>query len=201
MADWQPVADPAVLERLPPEARAHVVQADLKALGIAHYGDYAVDVEHDIQRRVARADGQGEYTMGSIPPRPGDEHPARMEVFCDGVPMEIARGPNDGHLTVEETLGQNERVIRNHRSSIEGIFRYEGDYPRRWVGEKHAYVCGSWCRDWAEQRHAIKILDPEKRVIEVEKPYHLLRLCQGTLVLWVPHPGRTRPPRRMVRGP
>jgi hypothetical protein len=35
---WQPVADPAVLARLDEAARGHVLQADLKALGIADFG-------------------------------------------------------------------------------------------------------------------------------------------------------------------
>ena len=35
---WKPVTDTSVLERLAPEARGQVVQADLKVLGIASYG-------------------------------------------------------------------------------------------------------------------------------------------------------------------
>ena len=176
---WQPVTDPTALERLPVEAREHVVQVDLKALGITEYGDYAVDVENAIQKRVARADGQGEYTMGSIAPRKGDTHPARLEVFCNGKPMQVARGPNDSHLTIEETLGEHQRVVRGSSSSVEGIFRYKGDYPKRWVGEKSAYVCGSWCRDWAEQRHRIETHDPDKRTIAVAKPYHYYGYKKG----------------------
>ncbi len=177
--DWQPVTDPAILDRLPAEARGHVVQADLKALGIDHYGDYSVDVGNHLQALVARADGQGEYTMGSVAPRPDAVCPERLEVFCNDTPMEIASGPEGSQIQIEETLGKTVREVRGHKSSIEGIFRYEGDYPRRWVGEKDAYVCGSWCRDWAEQRHRIKSLDPESRVIEVERPYHYYGYHQG----------------------
>jgi hypothetical protein len=36
---FQPVTDPAVLERLSPEARGNVLQADLKAMGITDYGE------------------------------------------------------------------------------------------------------------------------------------------------------------------
>ena len=35
---WQPVTDKAILDNLEPAARGHVVQADLKALGIADFG-------------------------------------------------------------------------------------------------------------------------------------------------------------------
>jgi len=36
---FQPVTDPAILERLAPEARGNVLQADLKALGVTDYGE------------------------------------------------------------------------------------------------------------------------------------------------------------------
>jgi len=35
---WKPVTDQAILDRLEPAARTHVVQADLKALGITNFG-------------------------------------------------------------------------------------------------------------------------------------------------------------------
>jgi len=172
VTDWQPVKDAAILYRLPPEARGQVFQADLRALGITEYGDLAVDVGAHLQRLLATADGQGEYTMGSVAPKPGATRPERLEVFFNDRPMEIARGPNEGALEIEEVLGSTMRDVRGHVSCVEGIFRYKGDYPKRWLGEKNAFVCGSWCRDWAEQRHRIQSLDTDERVITVEPPYH-----------------------------
>ena len=179
VTDWQPVTDTAILDRLPRAARGQVLQASLKALRITEYGDLAVDVGCRLQRMVARMDGQGEYTMGSVPPKRGAKRPERLGVFFNGRPMQIARGPNDGQITIEETLGKTIRNVRGHKSSVEGIFRYKGDYPKRWVGEKDAYVCGSWCRDWAEQRHRIEALDTEKRVISVHRPYHYYGYAKG----------------------
>ena len=176
---WQPVTDAGLLERLPPEARGNVIQADLKVLGISEYGDLSINVDHAIQQRVARADGQGEYTMGSVGPKPGARCPERLEVFFNDLPMQIARGPNDSQITIEEPLGKTVRKVRGHESRTEGIFRYRGDYPSRWVGEKDAFVCGSWSRDWAEQRHRIDSLDPEERVISVHRPYHYYGYTKG----------------------
>jgi len=93
--------------------------------------------------------------------------------------MEVARGPNDSQIQIEETLGATIRDVRGHKSCVEGLFRYEGDYPRRWVGEPDAYICGSWSRDWAEQRHRIEALDPEQRVIRVAEPYHAYGYHKG----------------------
>ena len=169
---WRPVSDPRVVDRLDPAARGKVVQLDLKALGIEAYGDLGVDVAAGLQRRIARADGQGEFTMGSVAPKPGAKCPHRLEVFFDGQPMPIARGPNRGHIRITEMLGKHMRIVRGCKSCVEGVFGYAGDYPRRWLGEKDGWVCGSWSRDWAEQRHKIDRIDAEKRVLAVRPPYH-----------------------------
>ena len=42
LTGFQPVTDPAILERLPEEARGHVMRCDLRALGITDYGQLAV---------------------------------------------------------------------------------------------------------------------------------------------------------------
>lgn len=69
---WKPVTDPAILERLSENARFHVQQADLKALGLADFG---------MQTRRG--------FVGSPAPPP-------MELFFDARPMTLARWPNTG---------------------------------------------------------------------------------------------------------
>jgi hypothetical protein len=69
--NWQPVNDPAVLERLDPAARGHVVQADLHAEGITDYGSLTPR-------------GFGRPTT-----------PAALELFFQDRPMTLARWPND----------------------------------------------------------------------------------------------------------
>lgn len=169
---WKPVTDPAVLNRLDPSARGKVLQMDLKAQGIAQYGELGIDAAASFQAKLSSANCQGEFVMGSVPPSPDMKNPERLEVFFNDEPMEIAHGPNDGQIKIEEMLGSTIRDVRGTKYCVEGIFQYEGDYPRRWVGEKDAWVMGSWMRDWAEQRHKIKSIDPEKRVIAVLPPYH-----------------------------
>ena len=69
---WQPVTDSAILGRLDPAARGHVLQADLKAQGIMDFGQ--------------------------LSPR-GFAHPitpAGLELFFGGAPMTLARWPNEG---------------------------------------------------------------------------------------------------------
>lgn len=174
VADWRPVTNEAILQRLPSEARGQVIQTDLKALGITEYGDLAVDPAFPLQQMVARADAQGEYTIGSTPPVPDDSSPERIELFCNNEPMALARGPSEdeGYIRIGETLGENIREVRGRKSSVEGIFHYEGNYPKRWALEDAPYVCGTWTNDWSEQRHRIESHDLDKQILSVAPPYH-----------------------------
>ncbi len=95
-----------------------------------------------------------------------------LELFFNGNPMTVSRWPNEGFSPVVKVLGATERDVRGTKGCAEGIFEYEGDRPKRWAGEKDAWVHGYWFWDWAEQRHRVKSIDAERRVIEVQPPYH-----------------------------
>lgn len=69
---WRPVTDPAILDRLDPAARGHVLQADLKAQGIMDFGQMS-------PRGFARP-----------------VTPAGLELFFRDAPMTLARWPNEG---------------------------------------------------------------------------------------------------------
>lgn len=71
---FQPVTEPAVLERLPKEASGKIVQVDLKALGITDYGVLG--------------------TTTSVAP----------ELFFNGNVMTLARWPNSGFTTIEQVV-------------------------------------------------------------------------------------------------
>jgi len=73
LTGFQPVEDPALLERLPEEARGRVWQLDLRAQGITDFGEL-----------VPRGFG-------------GRQEPV-LELFCDGQPMPLARWPNEGFV-------------------------------------------------------------------------------------------------------
>lgn len=72
LSGFDPIADPAALARLPEVARGHVMQVDLKALGISDFGQ--------MQSR-----GFGRPLT-----------PAHCELFFGGRPMTLARWPNEG---------------------------------------------------------------------------------------------------------
>ena len=143
---WQPVTDASVLNRIDPAARGQVLQADLRAMGVTDFSQLG-----------------GGFGLGGGP---------GLELFFQDQPMTLARWPNDGFIKIVSVEGTTERNVRGTKGCAEGKFVYEGDRPRRWVGEKEAWVLGYWFWDWAEQRHRIETLDPEKRLITVAPPYH-----------------------------
>lgn len=153
MTAWKPVTDAAVLNRLDPAARGQVVQTDLRAPGITDYGKMG-----------------GGFALGGGP---------GLEFFFNDQPMTLARYPNEGFIKVTNVLGQTVRDVRGTKGCYEGIFSYDGERPRRWVGEKNAWVLGYWFWDWAEGRHRIESLDAKKKIITVAKPYHGLGYRKG----------------------
>ncbi len=104
--DWQPVTDPAILERLAPEARGQVRVADLAAQGITNLGEIRV---------------RG-FSMGSPP--------AEAELFAGDKPMTLARWPNEGFRgigerpSITEVVLDTDRVARWTEESDPWIFAY-----------------------------------------------------------------------------
>lgn len=77
---WQTVTNAAVLNRLDPAARGHVLQADLPAQGITNYG-----------RLIARGFNHGGASV------------AALELFFQNRPMTLARWPNgDEWATIKD---------------------------------------------------------------------------------------------------
>ncbi|HPA19040.1 MAG TPA: right-handed parallel beta-helix repeat-containing protein [Verrucomicrobiae bacterium] len=143
---WQVVSDGAVLERLDPAARGKVMQADLRALGVTDFGQMG-----------------GGFGLGGGP---------GLELFFQDKPMTLARYPNEGFIRISAVLGATERDVRGTKGRLEGIFSYDDDRPRRWIGEKDPWVLGYWFYDWAEQRHRIESIDAEQKVMTLAKPFH-----------------------------
>ena len=79
-APFGPVTDAAILDRLPDAARAHVLQADLDALGINR---------DDLGELTARGFGQPVYE-------------SHAELIVDGEVMTLAQWPNEGWTTIKD---------------------------------------------------------------------------------------------------
>jgi hypothetical protein len=152
---WTPVSDPAVLARLDPAARGHVLQADLGRLGVKQLAP------------VAPGDRWGQSAAG-------------LELFFQDQPMTVARWPNQGFVTIPKILGPTEVDIRGTKGCREGIFAYEGDRPSRWTGAKDLMLHGYWFWDWADQRLKVESIDTAAHVIRLcAKPEHHFGFRKG----------------------
>lgn len=150
---WKPVNDAAILDRLDPAARGHVVQADLHAIGVSDFGAMG-----------------GGFALGGGP---------GLELFFNDQPMTLARYPNDGFIKITGVEGQTPVDVRGTKGCKEGVFTYDGDRPSRWVGEKNAWVLGYWFWDWAEGRQRIESIDPAKKLVTLAKPHHSFGYRKG----------------------
>lgn len=156
-AVFQPVTAPAVLERLDEAARGEVVQADLRAAGIADPGSYPIRF-----RGAAR-----------VP-----------EVFFRNRRMQVARWPNEGWTTVERVVERGARP-RDRGSNIgvggvprqpgqdedwdrPGTIQYQGDRPARWNIERGVWLNGYWCYDWYDEALKVRDIDLDQRHITFE---------------------------------
>ncbi len=149
---FRKVTDPAVLERLPENARGKVMEADLAAAGVTNVIPFEL----------------GGFSSG----RGFRTHPA-MELFVDGKPMPLARWPNEGFVRTADVPGPATLSAWDHRPGTpEGRFQYEGDRPSRWVSEPDAWLYGYWFWDWADSYERVAAINVEKREITLAKPWH-----------------------------
>ena len=152
---WSRVTDAAVLARLDETARTKVWQADLKAQGVTDLGQMESDPS---------------WTSSM----PG------LQLFFADKPTTLARWPNNGTVSIGELKVQDGYHIRGTKGSMTGAFTYEGDRPKRWVGEKDVMLHGYWFWDWADQRYRVESIDTEQRIITLpSKPQHAFGFRKG----------------------
>ncbi|MBI5095414.1 MAG: right-handed parallel beta-helix repeat-containing protein [Candidatus Hydrogenedentes bacterium] len=142
---FKPAADTAIMDRLDPAARPHVLCANLKELGITNYGEFPDNFENA---------------------------PPIMELFFDDQRMSLARWPNDEWATIAKVIESGPASWRNHDSDKPGTFAYDGDRPSRWLKAPAVWVHGYWCFDWASETKKVKTIDTEKKEITFTTPHH-----------------------------
>lgn len=95
-----------------------------------------------------------------------------LEVFFNGHRMTLSRWPNDGFDHIADLVVEDGHTINGVTGSLVGKFKYAGDRPSRWIGEKDAWLHGYWFWDWAEQRQQIESIDAANTTIALKEPYH-----------------------------
>ena len=102
-----------------------------------------------------------------------------LEFFFQDRPMTLARWPNQGFVHIVDVVGGQPLDVRGTVGDTVGKFAYEGDRPKRWVGEKDIWLHGYWFWDWADEREKVEAIDTEHRVITLAPPYHTYGYRKG----------------------
>jgi hypothetical protein len=157
LRDFRPVEDAAVLARLVPGARGHVMQTDLRAQGIEDFG-------------TLQARGMGL-----------DVRPAALELFFEDRPMPLARWPNEGFVYTGKVIDTGSKVfskgsaqgfINPHKPEPPrpGSFRFSNPRLTRWSRARDVWAHGYWGRDWSDEHLPVASIDAENGIIHMGSP-------------------------------
>ena len=142
IVNFKPLSDPDIIRMLPADAKDKVWVSDLKAAGINKYG-----------KLVNRGNG---------PARPG-----AMELFYNNMPMQLSRWPDEEWLFVSDLVTPGGDGGSGAYVFQKGRFRYTGDRPKRWNGEKDIWIAGFFNRPWHIVHTQVIHIDMEERIIHL----------------------------------
>jgi hypothetical protein len=149
--NFEVVSDPTILERLPAGSRNKVRQIDLRGSGITNVWPLVL----------------GGFASG----RGFKSHPL-MQLYFNGEPLPLARGPNSGFVQIADVSEPEKERMNGFVGSKTGKFIYEGDLPTRWKGEPELLLYGYWFFGWADSYERVSKIDPAKKEITLSPPYH-----------------------------
>jgi len=151
--EWQPLQEPALLNRLPSGARSEVLVIDLDKEGIG---------------KIA------EMSQRGSPP---------LELFCHNQRMTMARFPNEGWLLiadVPQTGAQRFNQGLEREKRFDGVpvgrhygrIRFSETAPCQWSMDNDIYVHGFWTWDWSDSYQKVAAIDAGKKEIIIAEPHH-----------------------------
>ncbi len=138
------VTDAAIIKRIDPAAKDHLLCVDLAKLGVT--------------------------ALGQIPDVYSDP-PAIPELFFNDTRMTLAQWPTEGWAEVAKVIDSGPAPWRKHASDQPGTFEYAGDRPKRWATAPDVWLHGYWCFDWRSQTIKAKSIDTDTRQITFVKPH------------------------------
>ena len=148
---WKPVADKAVLARLDPAARGHVLAADLKAQGITDFGQLSRDA----------------LRGGPM-----------LELFFNGKAMPLSRWPNKGFAKYGKVLDKGSVPRFGEKPDRPGRMLLGGDRFKRWTTAPAVWLHGYFHHDWYDDVLEVAKLDPATGEALFTTP-HLYGLVAG----------------------
>ncbi|MBT5876610.1 MAG: right-handed parallel beta-helix repeat-containing protein, partial [Candidatus Latescibacteria bacterium] len=96
----------------------------------------------------------------------------RIELFCDGRPMTLARYPNDGFMTIADVSGREPFTVHGIDGDHKGVFTSNDSRLSAWSRETDIRLHGYWFWDWSDGFQKVIRIDETRGEIEVAEPYH-----------------------------
>jgi len=144
--DWRPVTDPVVLRLIDASAKGKVVWTEI-APGL-----------------MSEVPG---FANGGCGYRGKREFP--IALYQDDRRLPVSRWPNEGFVKMGECVGKSVNWGRGIKF-VDGVFRFDDRRLRRWVGEPDLWLDGLWYWAWADQKMALKAIDPKAKTIALANP-------------------------------
>ena len=155
--DFQPVTDPATLERIAPEAKGKIVELDLKAAGVRHSARFP-DV----------FTGSGGIAW----------------LYCDGKRMPLSRFPKEGNMTFKTVLNPAGGFQSGWGGIIPqklppgspgGTFEYREPFYGKhaaWAKQvgRGVWFQGYWRVSWEDPALRVQSIDPAAHTVTFAKP-------------------------------
>lgn len=95
-----------------------------------------------------------------------------LELFFEDKPARLARWPNEGFVKIRDVTKEAPVTSHGRTGSRTGNFYYEGDRPKRWLGQTDVWLHGYWFWDWSDQYQQVESIDTEQHLVRLAKPYH-----------------------------
>lgn len=149
-----PVRAADALRRILPESRAHVLEVDLRALGITDFGTH-------------RQFGHGLPVV-----------PAPLELFWNDTALPLARYPNTGAIAIGAIVEPGSMPRTGDYSNRGGRFKYTDPRHARWAGVADVWLQGYFNHGFADDKIRIAAIDPAKQEVTLASP-HMYALGSG----------------------
>ncbi len=175
LTQFSSVSDPEMRQRIPRDAREHVLEIDLRDRGLGDIGDSPL-LGQAMQFLIEKT----KYRTGARGP----------ELFLNGEPMTLARWPNEGFsktgMVVESgdvirawmddakggRVMNHEYVPEKGRSDPPKGFSFKMDPERlaRWKTADAMMLKGYWFYNWSDQTVKVASIDAEEGIIRSVQP-------------------------------
>lgn len=148
-SDFEYVGDVDVIDRfINPDAKNHVMVADLKSLGINNYGEL---IQKGFPKRSVKV-------------------PVEL-VFNDQF-LKLAQWPNEEKLQFGEIVESGSAMRHNMKSESLPKFRYDHNRPALWESAEDIWVSGIFCQPWSPDFIKIRSIDRVSGVITLDNDHH-----------------------------